>query len=197
MIESRTSLFKKYIEIGGKQRIVKSVIKVLNIAVSVLIALFFLLAVLLVGVRFAGLQIFTVLSGSMEPTFHIGSVIYVKDVEPNTLQAGDAITFTLAEGTVATHRIIEVIQDENNPNIVRFRTQGDANNTADGTLVEAGDIIGKAVFTIPYLGYLATYIQTESGRYAAICASAVLIFMSIIIDLLSPKKGGKKNETKE
>ena len=145
----------------------KSVIRILNIAVSFLIALFFLLAVLLVGTRFAGLQIFTVLSGSMEPTFHVGSVIYVKDVDPNTLQTGDAITFTLSEGTVVTHRIIEVIPDENNPNISRFRTQGDANNTADGTLVEEDDIIGKAVFTIPYLGYLATYIQTESGRYRA------------------------------
>lgn len=175
----------------------RSVIRILNIAVSFLIVIFMLLAILLVGLRFTGLQIFTVLSGSMEPTFHVGSVIYVKKVDPATLQKGDAITFTLSEGTVVTHRIIELVQDENNPNITRFRTQGDANNTADGTLVEEDNIIGKAVFSIPYLGYVATYIQTESGRYAAICASAILIFMSIIIDLLSPKKGGKENETKE
>lgn len=183
--------------IGGRQKIVRSVIRILNIAVSFLIVIFMLLAILLVGLRFAGLQIFTVLSGSMEPTFHVGSVIYVKKVDPATLQKGDAITFTLSEGTVVTHRIIELVQDENNPNITRFRTQGDANNTADGTLVEEDNIIGKAVFSIPYLGYVATYIQTESGRYAAICASAILIFMTIIIDLLSPKKGGKEDEAKE
>ena len=56
-----------------------------------------ILAVALVGVRLVGLQVFTVLSGSMEPTYHVGSLIYVKDVDYKELEAGDVITFMLDE----------------------------------------------------------------------------------------------------
>ena len=56
--------------------------KIWNIVSTIIVALVVLLAVLLVGVRLVGIQVFTVLSGSMEPTYHTGSVIYVKKVDP-------------------------------------------------------------------------------------------------------------------
>ena len=59
----------------------KSLKKVWNVVSSILVALVVILALLLVGARVAGLQVFTVLSGSMEPTYHTGSLIYVKKVE--------------------------------------------------------------------------------------------------------------------
>lgn len=52
--------------------------KLLQIISTILVALVVLLAVALVGVRLAGIRTFTVLSGSMEPTYHVGSLIYVK-----------------------------------------------------------------------------------------------------------------------
>ena len=54
--------------------------KVWNVVSSILVSLAVLLAVLLVGVRLVGLRPYTVLSGSMEPTYHTGSLIYVKKV---------------------------------------------------------------------------------------------------------------------
>lgn len=56
--------------------------KIWNVISSILVALVVLLALLLVGARVVGLQVFTVLSGSMEPTYHTGSLIYVKKVDP-------------------------------------------------------------------------------------------------------------------
>ena len=53
----------------------RSVKKTWNIISTVLVALVVLLALLLVGARIFGLQVFTVLSGSMEPTYHTGSLI--------------------------------------------------------------------------------------------------------------------------
>ena len=40
------------------------------------------------------------LSGSMEPNIPVGSLIYVKTVEPETLRKGDVITYLVAENTV-------------------------------------------------------------------------------------------------
>lgn len=66
----------------------KSLKKVWNVVSSILVALVVILALLLVGARVAGLQVFTVLSGSMEPTYHTGSLIYVKKVDPSAIQEG-------------------------------------------------------------------------------------------------------------
>ena len=57
-----------------------SIRKTWNVISSILVALVVLLALLLVGARLFGLQVYTVLSGSMEPTYHTGSLIYVKKV---------------------------------------------------------------------------------------------------------------------
>ena len=73
-----------------------------NLIVTVAVAL----AILLVGLKFTGLQIYTVISGSMEPTYHVGSLIYVKKVDPSTLKVKDPITFELSDKTIATHRIV-------------------------------------------------------------------------------------------
>ena len=93
----------------------KIIKKVWNAITTVLVILIVILAILLVGVRLAGFRVFTVLSGSMEPTYHVGSLIYVKDVDYRQLEAGDVITFMLDENTVATHRIIQVVPDEDEP----------------------------------------------------------------------------------
>lgn len=137
----------------------RSVKKTWNIISTVLVALVVLLALLLVGARIFGLQVFTVLSGSMEPAYHTGSLIYVKKVDPYAIEPGQVITFMLDENTVATHRVVGVVPDEEDSSVIRFRTKGDANESEDGGLVHYKNVIGTPVFTIPYLGYVASYIQ--------------------------------------
>lgn len=179
----------------------KSIIKVWNVFTSVLVALVVILALLLVGVRVFGMQVFTVLSGSMEPVYHVGSLIYVKETDPMTLQPGDVITFMLDEDTVATHRIVDVIPDEEDPSVIRFQTKGDANDAVDGSLVHYKNVLGTPVFTIPKLGYLASYIQNPPGTYVAISAGAVLLALVFLPDLFGgdekpEKKRGKFERTK-
>ena len=126
----------------------KTAKKIWNIVTGVIVALAVLLAVALLGVRLIGFQVFAVLSGSMEPTYHVGSLIYVKDVDYTQLEAGDVITFMLDEDTVATHRIVEVVPDETDSSVLRFRTKGDANEAVDGSLVHYKNVVGTPVFTI-------------------------------------------------
>ena len=70
----------------------RSLKKIWNVISSILVAPVVILA-LLMGARIVGLQVFTVLSGSMEPTYHTGSLIYVKKVDPYTIKEGQPITF--------------------------------------------------------------------------------------------------------
>ena len=179
----------------------KSLKKIWNVISSILVALVVLLALLLVGARVVGLQVFTVLSGSMEPTYHTGSLIYVKKVDPYTIEEGQPITFMLDEDTIATHRVVGIVPDEEDPTVIRFRTKGDANDAEDGSLVHYKNVIGTPIFSIPYLGYIADYIQHPPGMYIAISAGAVLLLLVFLPDVFAddgkdekkPRKGKGKD----
>lgn len=169
----------------------KTVKKVWNFIDGVLITVVILLAVALVGVRLVGLEPYVVLSGSMEPTYHTGSVIYVKETEASQLRVGDAITFSLGEDTVATHRIVGV---ETQNGQTAYRTKGDANDVEDGASVLASQVLGKPVFSIPYLGYLASYIQGEAGKYVLLSVGAFLLLMIILPDMILGEDDEKPEE---
>ena len=168
--------------------------KIWNIFTIALVALAVLLALLLVGARLVGLQVFTVLSGSMEPTYHTGSLIYVKKVDATKLSEGTVITFMLDEDTLATHRIVGVVPDEEDPSVIRYRTKGDANESEDGGLVHYKNVVGTPVFTIPKLGYLANYIQHPPGTYVAISAGALILLLMFLPELLGMLTGDEKKE---
>ena len=173
-----------------------SIKKIWDAFTTLLVVIVLVLAILLVGMRFAGFKVFTVLSGSMEPAYHTGSVIYVKEVDHTTLQAGDVITFAISEDMVATHRIVGVVPDDEDPSVLRYRTKGDANDAEDGTLVHYKNIVGKPVFTIPYLGYIASYIQSPPGSYIAIAGAAFLLMLTFIPDLFAKDEEEDKKSAK-
>lgn len=166
--------------------------KIWNVVYSVIVAVVVLLAVAFVGVRVVGLQPFTVLSGSMEPTYHTGSLIYVKSVEPQDVHVGDPITFVLNEDlVVATHRVIEI--DAENE---RFYTKGDANESADGSPVHFNNLIGVPVFTIPLLGYVANFVTNPPGMYIALAGVAVLLLLTFVPDLIKKVDSGGDTNAK-
>lgn len=162
--------------------------KIWNTVTTSLVALVVLFAVLLVGVRLIGLTPYTVLSGSMEPVYHVGSLIYVRNVDTATLRVGDAITFYSANDVVVTHQIIEILTDEGGSSGLSFRTQGIANDIPDGGSVPESKVIGKPVFTIPLLGYVAHFIQNPPGMYIAISVGALLLLLSFLPDLFATDK---------
>lgn len=181
----------------SKERIIrrmKTVKKVWDGVTTVLVGIVVVLAILLVGARLVGFQVFTVLSGSMEPTYHTGSLIYVKEVDYTEIEPGQVITFMLDEDTVATHRVVEVVPDENDATVLRYRTKGDANDAEDGSLVHYKNVIGSPVFTIPYLGYFANYIQNPPGMYIAISVGAILLMLVFLPDLLFDDEDEKEAE---
>lgn len=164
--------------------------KVWDIASTVLVVLVVLFAVLLVGARLVGLNVYTVISGSMEPTYSVGDLIYVKKVAPQSIQVGDPITFVLNEDlVVATHRVVAV--DAANQ---RFTTKGDANEIEDAAPVHFNNLIGKPVFAIPLLGYVSNWVQNPPGIYIAVGGGLALLLAVFLPDIIG---GFRKKETEE
>ena len=204
----------------------KKLVKVWNVITTVLVALVVLVAVLLVGVRVAGVQPLYVMSGSMEPAFHVGSLIFVQKIDPAMIEVGDPITYTINEsGDYSTHRVVAVevretgsrfVEDENGQTVLDesgapmieeypleetayyFQTKGDANNAPDGTPVYYKNVVGVPRVTIPYLGYLAHWLQTPRGRIMGITIAAVIVILTFLPDLLKwVEDGDKKKESTE
>ena len=163
-----------------------------KVASTALVAVAVALAVALVGVRLLGFEVYTVLSGSMEPTYKTGSVIWVDRCEPGDVEVGDPITFVMNEDLdVATHRVIEI--DEANQH---FYTQGDANDAPDGSPVHFNNLIGVPVFTVPYLGYFVSSIQSPPGCYVALIVAAAALVLMLIPELFD-KADEKKRQSAE
>ena len=140
-------------------------------------------AVFLMGSRMMGLQVFNVISGSMEPTYSIGDLLYVKTVDPDSVKVGDPITFVVNEDLlVATHRVV-AIDSENR----LFTTKGDANGSEDVAPVHFNNLIGVPIFAIPFLGYVSAYIQSPPGMYVALGLGAALILAVFLPDLFAKK----------
>ena len=167
--------------------------KTIEILTTSLLVLVVILAMLLVGVRLFGLAPYTVLSGSMEPNFHVGSLIYVCEAEPSDLEVGDPITYTLENGTVVTHRIVEILGDPDSPS-ASYMVKGDANKDIDGTPVPYSRVIGEAVFHIPLLGYLSYYLHTPLGIVLAAAVIVLLIMLTFLPDLIKSLLEDEKRE---
>ena len=158
--------------------------KIWNVSSTFLVGLFVLCAVFLMGSRLLGYQVFNVISGSMEPTYSVGDLIYVKDVNRYEIEVGTPITFVLNENlVVATHRVVEV--DEENQH---FYTKGDANDTADASPVHFNNVIGVPQFSIPLLGYVSDFIQNPPGMYITVAVGFILILIVFLPDFFRKKK---------
>ena len=165
----------------------KSLNKIWNIISTILVVLIVLCAVFLMGSRIMGYRVFNVISGSMEPEFSVGDLIYVKEVDIDTIEVGDPITFILNEDlVVATHRVVEI--DAENKH---FYTKGDANEIADTNPVHFNNVIGVPVFGIPLLGYVSYYIQNPPGMYVTVGVGIALILLVFVPDMIGRKKKEK------
>jgi len=135
-------------------------------------------------------QYFFVSSGSMEPTVPVGSIVVVKPVGLTTLKEGDIICFgDLQEQLIITHRIVEITYDG-------FITKGDANEESDPFIVEKKDVIGKVVFTIPYLGYLSYFVKTPFGFMLLIILPATIIIAREIRSIINHRKTTNQQKDK-
>lgn len=167
--------------------------KIWNVITMIVITVVVILALILFVPKLFGITPMAVLSGSMEPTYHVGGLVFVQAVDANEIKQGDPITFTLGDGnTVVTHRVIKVNEAEQT-----FTTQGDANDSPDGSAIAFSKVKGRAFeFSIPLLGFLAVYLASTTGIIILGSIIAVVILISYIIDMFDKDEKNKKKKEK-
>ena len=148
-----------------------------------------IMAIGLVGLRLAGFRTFTVMSGSMEPDYPVGSLLYVQPVDYRNLKVGDVISFVANDDkVVVTHRIAEIVPDENDASVLRFRTKGDANESPDANLVHYKNVIGTPMIVLPYIGYVAHNIQQPPGIYITLVVGTLLLAWTFLPGTLEERR---------
>ena len=134
--------------------------------------------------RFAGIEQYVVISGSMEPEIPVGSMVYSAQTDPSTLEPGDIIVFYSTEtgSTPVTHRVVE-----NHVADGELITKGDANAQNDLSPVIYANVLGKLVLHVPMLGYIAAPMGTMMGKVAMGCVILAAYLLTVVGSKLSGK----------
>ena len=145
--------------------IIKKIVHILAVISYVLIIAY---AIVCIPMIFGNHPV-VVLSGSMEPTYKVGSIIYYKKIPEKELNEGDVITFITSNNKMVSHRIVNIDNG-------LIETKGDANNISDVNKIRYENIIGKVnKFNIPYVGY---YIKKVNDHLTLFVIADVIILVS-------------------
>lgn len=155
---------------------------------AVLLCLFVVIQVLGKGyVNIAGYSLFRVVTGSMEPTIPVGSLLVSKQVEMDTVQVSDIICFQAQDsailGKMMTHRVVDVLNGADGS--VMFETRGDANLASDGYLVTQTNFVGKVIWYTganSVLSEIFSFFTNKVGFLACIVFPCLLLAGLILKD---------------
>ncbi len=139
-----------------------------------------------------GISPVVVMSGSMSPTFEVESLIFIQDVDPETLVKGDIITFLEKGTTAVTHRIDDIYVEDG---VKKFITKGDANNTADDAIT-ADQIEGKYIGHLNGVGGAVMFMQSTTGMILFI-ALPIALYLALDFFLTRKENQGAKKRTEE
>ena len=149
------------------------ILNILGIAIMVLAVM---LCLILAVPKLMGYSGYTVLTGSMEPTIPVGSVVYAKEADPVQLVPGDIIVFYSGAGEIpVTHRVVK-----NDTAAREVTTRGDANDLVDLSPIPYPNIIGVVVRQVPGLGRLLSPLSTLMGKIGMI---ALIFAGALMCDL--------------
>lgn len=159
--------------------------------IIIFIIIFVGLALFALSHQIGGWRAFIVSSGSMEPTIQTGSLVVTRYTHPSHLKKDDIITFIAPtkEKPLVTHRIETILQKDA---LTTMTTRGDNNKTKDIWTLAGGSVVGKSMFSIPYLGYVFTFTQTKLGILLFILLPAVYIIIDEISIMFKTIKDHKK-----
>lgn len=167
--------------------------KTISVLVTVLMIGACVLAGLMVLPTLLGYQRYVIISGSMEPTLPVGSVVYDEVVPVADLEVGDIITFIPPPefdiDDPVTHRIVQITgidEDEDVPHAGErvFRTKGDANEDVDPwKMVLDGNEQGRVAHHLPYVGYFYMALQVRWVQLLVVVIPALALITYIVVTM--------------
>jgi signal peptidase len=96
-------------------------------------------------------------SGSMRPTMDVGDVVIIVKVPADVIKPGDIIQFRRPEKVTVMHRVVEIQETEG---AKLFITKGDDNDEPDTDPVIPENVVGKAVFNVRKIGWMAIVVKS-------------------------------------
>lgn len=181
--------------------------RIVNVFVDILVVLILIVSILVVMLSLTskssgvpnifGIAPLSVQTESMKGTVDPGDLIFCTLTEiDDEFQKDDIVTFPIeinGESVLNTHRIVEVVEDNN---ITYYRTQGDNKETnpePDTDLQTSSTIVAKYTGTkIPGLGNVLSFIRTQLGFFLCILLPMIIFFIyeavRVVMNLIAYSK---------
>lgn len=187
--------------------------RIVNIFIDILVVLVLIVSILIVTLSLTskssgvpnifGIAPLSVQTDSMEDTINVGDLIFseVTNDPSYEYQKGDIVTFSTkinGESAFNTHRIVEVVKDEN---ITYYRTQGDNVAEPDSELQTSSTIVAKYTGTkIGGVGNILSFIRTQLGFFLCVLLPMIIFFVyeaiRVVLNLLAYNKEKTLEEAK-
>jgi signal peptidase len=128
-------------------------------------------------------------TGSMQKTIPVGSLVVDQKVDPQQLEVGDVISFEKPLGTkgIDTHRIVAIKNDEGKR---LYQTKGDSNPIADPWVIsfDPGTAAHRVAFSVPYAGNALIFARSPLGRLALIAYVCLILLLSVFKGIAATAK---------
>lgn len=190
--------------------------KIINVIIDIVVILVLVVSILIVTLSLTskssgvpnifGIAPLSVQTDSMEDTINVGDLIFsdVTNDPSYEYQKGDIVTFPITvngESVLNTHRIVEVVKDDN---ITYYRTQGDNKKTnpePDEELQTSSSIVAKYTGTkIGGVGNFLSFIRTQLGFFLCVLLPMIIFFVyeavRVVLNLLAYNKEKTLEEAK-
>ena len=131
------------------------------------------------GSGFFGYSYRSILTGSMRSEMPPGTLVLTKFMKnPAEIRVGDDITFFMNETKIVTHRVIAVHENYDDSGLTGFETQGIDNEKPDKEIVYEGNVIGKVIWHVRYVGAI---LQTIADQWLYVAGGILLLFSIIYL----------------
>ena len=147
---------------------------------AVLFSLFISIQIVVRGYAdIAGYSVFRVVTGSMEPTLSVNTLVVSHKTNIEKIKVKDIVVFRSPTGAgsdrIVTHRVVSVVWENGTATL---ETRGDANPVADSRMVRQKDLIGKVVWYSDKEGGIVSvmgFLGSKTGFLVCIALPILLL----------------------
>ena len=128
-----------------------------------------------------GTSFFTINTNAMKPDLRKNDFLIVKEVEEGKLYIDDIIAYEI-NGNIRINKIINIKNDNGK---ILYTTKTNQNYYPDIELITQGQIIGKIVCNIPFVGFISNILETK--------IAAIIIILILLLRFLYNKYAYQKS----
>ena len=129
--------------------------------------------------------IVVVLSGSMEPAFYRGDLLFLSKFDEDPIRVGEILVFKVEGRDIPiVHRVIALHEDERTGKL-KFLTKGDNNHVDDRSLYARGqmwlrpkDVVGRARAFVPHIG-IVTILMNDYPQLKYLLLAVLGLFVLV------------------